>query len=100
MPWPGISQGIGRHVRTSQDISRHLKASQDTQDISSFLKVSQGVSRYLNIKTDFPVDEVTVSVDEGTGKSVFIDKRELGMSVAGFWGRETNTGGCPTSLTV
>ena len=40
-----------------------------------------------------PVDEVTVSVDEGTDKSVFID-RELGMSVP-----ET-TGGWPTSLTA
>ena len=36
----------------------------------------------------FPVDEVTVSVDEETGKSVFID-RELGMSVPGFWNPQT-----------
>ena len=36
----------------------------------------------------FPVDEVTVSVDEETGKSVFID-RELSMSVRGFRGPQT-----------
>lgn len=32
----------------------------------------------------WPVDEVTLSVDEGTGKLVFIDKRESAMSVSGF----------------
>ena len=42
----------------------------------------------------FPVDEVTVSVDEGTGKSVFID-RELGMSIPGFWDPQTQQVECP-----
>ena len=46
-------------------------------------------------RIDFPVDEVTVSVDEETGKSVFIDKRELGMSVPGFWGPQTQQVACP-----
>ena len=35
-----------------------------------------------------PLDEVAISVDEGTGKSSFID-RQLGMSVSGFWGPDT-----------
>ena len=47
-------------------------------------------------RTDLPVDEVTVSVDEGTGKNVFIDKRirhvRNGVLASGYM-----TGSLPTS---
>ena len=57
------------------------------------------IRKRINKRYIFPVDEVTVSVDEETGKSVFIDKRELGMSVPGFWGPQTQQVACPP-LTV
>ena len=46
-----------------------------------------------------PVNEVTVSVDEGTGKAVFID-RELRYASIGVWGPETKTDGRPPFLAV
>ena len=44
-----------------------------------------------------PLDEVSVSVDEATGKSVFVDKRKLGMSVPWSLGSGNMTGSLPTS---
>ena len=47
-------------------------------------------------KIEVHVDEVTVSLDEETVKSEFID-RELSMSVPGFGGPQTYQVACPTS---
>ena len=52
----------------------------------------------FGIRIDLPVDEVTYSVDEGTGKEVFIGRDIFaGMFLSGFWGPEANTGSWSTS---
>ena len=43
-----------------------------------------------SLKDRFPVDEVTVSVDEETGKSVFIDRENLACLYRGFGVRKHN----------
>ena len=48
---------------------------------------------------DLPVDEVTVSVDEGTGKSVFVDERNRHARIV-FLGSGNKDRWLPTSLTV
>ena len=58
------------------------------------------VNDAFSVKDRFPVDEVTVSVDQETGKSVLIKlaclyrgfgvrKKKIGMSVPGFRGPQT-----------